>query len=297
MPQTIQLQSAPFTVSRKIVALTLPALLLIGVAGCRESTPQANGQVIAKVGGNDITIHELQNEYRHLNITNDKLTDDIKKSVLSELLKRKYLAQRAQAAGLDREPAILLDMIRSREQALATALVQRDIQVKLAAIGKADVDKYINSNLQRFSGRVRFNIEQLAVRSSATNNDFVEAIKNANNLDTIEREAVAKGMVYSRGIGVIHNDEVPPELLARVKAQSETDVFLMRNNNDTIFFRVKNEEPAPVRGEEAAQRAQGLLRREAIQAELGKKVSSGESAIVYFGDFIKLMEEPAGKGS
>src|SRR5262249_48039404 len=72
-------------------------------------TDQVTGQVIAHVGKQDITVQELDNEFRWNAIPLDKRNDDaLVKRVLSELVLRKYLAQRAVEAGLDRDPTVLL---------------------------------------------------------------------------------------------------------------------------------------------------------------------------------------------
>ena len=55
----------------------------------------------------------------------DKQKDPaVVKRMLSQLVLRKYLLQQALAAKLDREPGVLLDILRSREQILASALYQ-----------------------------------------------------------------------------------------------------------------------------------------------------------------------------
>ena len=60
------------------------------------------------------------------------------------LVVRKYLLRQAMAAKLDREPGVLLDLLRSREQILENAYLQRTAAAK--APGKADVDRYIANN-------------------------------------------------------------------------------------------------------------------------------------------------------
>src|SRR5262245_37431473 len=61
-----------------------------------KDTNQVTGQVIARVGKQDITVQELDNEFRWNAIPLDKRNDDaVIKRVLNELVLRKYLAQRA----------------------------------------------------------------------------------------------------------------------------------------------------------------------------------------------------------
>lgn len=106
----------------------------LSLAGCGKQTkdaPVAVGQVIAHVGTDDITAQELENEFRLDNVPPDKRSDALVKRVLGEIVARKYLVQQALAAKLDREPAVHLDIMRSREQVLSNAVVQRNVEFQV----------------------------------------------------------------------------------------------------------------------------------------------------------------------
>jgi EpsD family peptidyl-prolyl cis-trans isomerase len=274
----------------------LSVLLLLGA--CNSQQPAANapaqpaGQVIAKVGGEDVTIHELQNEYRRAGITPDRVNEQITRAVLEEITRRKSLAQKAKAAGLDREPTVLLDLLRSREQVLATAVLQRDIQTRVAGIGKTEVDRYLTANPERFGKRVRFDVDQMTVNAGTLKQEFLDAVKDATSLDAIEAKASAADVAFSRGQGALFTGDIPPELIERLRNRKDADVFYVRTGNTGVFFKVRGERPDPLAGEEAQQRAQVMMRNEATQTELTKK--GDEVQVTYFGEYVKLMEKPAG---
>ena len=119
----------------------------LALAGCgkKQEGQAVIGQVIAHVGPDDVTQQELDNELRLANVPADKRTDDVVKAILNRILERKYLVQQAIAAKLDREPTVHLDLLRSREQILAGAYVQRDLGSKITAISKNEIDNYIQS--------------------------------------------------------------------------------------------------------------------------------------------------------
>ncbi|MBN9064094.1 MAG: hypothetical protein BGP06_12870 [Rhizobiales bacterium 65-9] len=279
---------------------------LLALAACNSRTAEAPpaeqqaGQVIAKVGGEDVTIHELQNEYRHAGITPDKVNETVTRAILAELVRRKGLAQRAKAAGLDREPTVLLDVLRSREQVLATALLQRDIQAKVSSIGKAEIDRYINANPDRFSKRVRFDVDQLSIAGGNLRQTFLDSVKDAASIDAIEEKATEQNVPYSRGAGSLFSGDLPPQLLERLRARKDSDIFFIRAGNSGTFFKVRAEAPEPLEGDEAQRRAQVLMRNETAQTELTKKGS--DTDVTYLGDYAKLMENasaapPAGSAA
>jgi EpsD family peptidyl-prolyl cis-trans isomerase len=274
----------------------IAAMCLLGLVGCNApKTPtkpaaEQSSQIIAKVGKEDVTIHELQNEYRLAGISSDKVNDNLTRAVLTEIVKRKALAQRAQVAGLDREPTVLLDLMRGREQILATALLQRDVQTKTSSIGKADIDRYINANPERFSKRSRFDIDQMQIPVSSLNQKFLDAVKDSTSLDAVEAKAAEANIPYSRGNAALFSGDLPLELLTRLRNRKDSDVFFAGMPQAGTFFKVRSESLDPLAGDAATQRAQILLRQETARAEIANKDEGAE--VTYLGSYVKLMEKP-----
>jgi EpsD family peptidyl-prolyl cis-trans isomerase len=110
-----------------------------------------------------VTVQELETEFRWSNVPNDKRRDpDIVKRILGELVARKYLLQQATTAKLDREPTVLLDLLRAREQVLANALISRQVSTRASAINQLDVDKYIANNPAKFANRQVVAVDQIS---------------------------------------------------------------------------------------------------------------------------------------
>jgi hypothetical protein len=121
------------------------------LAGCgKKSGEQAavsKGQVVAHVGDQVVTTQELENEFRLANVLPDRQKDpEVIRQVLRELVARKYLLQQALAAKLDREPGVLLDLLRTREQVLENAFLMRAVASKAPA--KADVESISQQSLE-----------------------------------------------------------------------------------------------------------------------------------------------------
>ena len=106
------------------------ALVLVG-CGKKQEAQAVVGQVVAHVGPDNITQQEIDNELRLANVPPDKRSDEVLKAALSRIIERKYLVEQAMAAKLDREPTVHLDLLRSREQILASTFVQRELQQKV----------------------------------------------------------------------------------------------------------------------------------------------------------------------
>ncbi len=255
------------------------------------------GQVIAHVGKDDITIQELENEFRWAQVPPDKRNDAIVKRVLSELVRRKYLVQKALADKLDRQPTVLLDMLRAREQILATSFVQRDVSGKSTAIGKGDTDRYILSHPLMFDKRELLTVDKISIPLTANAQAAIESTKNLKSLEEIEQKLTEVGMLHNRSMGVINSGELSEEMFKALKAQKPDDVFFVPSGNNGVFFKVKGQEVRPLSGEDAAKLARQLLLRELMVTETNKQAVSAEADVKYEGDYARIMSsEPKVEG-
>jgi EpsD family peptidyl-prolyl cis-trans isomerase len=264
------------------------------LTGCgKKSGDQAavaKGQVVAHVGDQVVTTQELENEFRLANVPADKQKDpEFIKRVLSELVVRKYLLQQALAAKLDREPGVLLDLLRSREQVLENAFLMRTVASK--APGKADVDRYIANNPSKFANRKLLSVEQIGFLFGPASQAVVDANRNANSLDEIDQQLTSAGIPHSRQMGMLNSGEIPQDFYNSIEAKRADDVFFVRSGPNGVFFKVKGEEARPLEGEAAANLARQLLRADALKAEAGIATYSANLEARYEGEYAKIMQQ------
>ena len=278
------------------VAATVLALIgAIALAGCgkKADAPAVVGQVIAHVGPDDVTQQELDNELRLANVPADKRTDDVIKAILSRIVERKYLVQQAMAAKLDREPTVHLDLLRSREQILAGAYVQRDLGSKVTAISKNEIDDYIQSHPNQFAKRQIFNIEQVSFPPAGNLDTLAAATKDFKTIDQVESKLNELGIKYSRGPSALDSATMPPQMLTALQNRKPDDVFFIRSRNSASFFKVTSVDDKPLTGEDAQQ----LGKRE-LASDLAKKTAADTSreaiaATKFEGDYGRIMTTAA----
>jgi EpsD family peptidyl-prolyl cis-trans isomerase len=275
------------------LALGCCGILLAG-CGKKEEGGASRGQVVAHVGDQVVTIQEYENEFRYANIPADKQKDpEVIKQVLSNLVARKYVLQQALTAKLDREPSVLLDLLRSREQVLENAFLTRAAASK--APSKADLDRYIANNPSKFSNRKLFSVEQIGFPFGAGSQSFVDANKDAKSLDEIDQKLTTAGIPHGRQMGVLNSSEISQDFYNSIENKKNADVFFIRAGANGVFFKVKSEEARPVEGEAAANLARQLLRADALKAEAGMASYSANLEAKYEGEYAKIMQQGADK--
>jgi EpsD family peptidyl-prolyl cis-trans isomerase len=271
------------------IACALAAATLLAGCGKKQEAQAVVGQVIAHVGPDDVTQQELDNELRLANIPADKRSDEILKAALTRVVERKYLVQQALAAKLDREPTVHLDLLRSREQILAGAYVQRDLSTRMSSISKNEIDSYIQAHPKQFDQRELFQIEQISFAPPNNLEALAAATKDDRSLDSIQAKLSGMNINYSRGAATLDSATMPAEMLQALDAKKPDDVFFIRSRTSASYFKVKSVDPKPMAGNEADE----FAKRE-VRAEIGRKDTQQitDAALAntkYEGEFARIM--------
>jgi EpsD family peptidyl-prolyl cis-trans isomerase len=271
------------------------ALLLCAVAlvGCGKKEQASKGQVVAHIGDQVITTSELDNELRLANVPAEKQKDPaVIRQILSELVLRKYLVDRALNSKLDREPSVLLDILRSRDQVLASAAASRAVAAQSTT--QADVDRYIAEHPSKFANRRIVTADQIVFPLGPNAQAVIDASKETNSLDEIDQKLTTLTVPHNRSVGVFNTGEMPEDLLNLMQTKLE-GVFFVRAGPNGMFFKMRGEEAQPLQGEAAANAARQYLRADRLKAETGMASVSANLDAKYEGDYAAIMSQNATK--
>jgi EpsD family peptidyl-prolyl cis-trans isomerase len=285
------------TASNAVARISLAATLLCGVvlSGCGKSGDQAaapKGQVVARVGSDVITTQELENEFRLANIPPDKQKDpETFKRIMGDMVARKYLARQSMETKLDREPSVLLDILRSKDIVLANATLSRSVAAKVSALSKTDIERYIANNPMKFANRQLMTVEQITFPIGPNAQTIVDATRDLKSLDEIDQKLTAMNVPHGRSMGAINSADVPENLANQMQAKKPDDIFFLRAGPNGVFILIKSEEARPLTGEAAVNFARQSLRADLLKSETGTASVGANLEAKYEGDYAKLMSQ------
>jgi EpsD family peptidyl-prolyl cis-trans isomerase len=270
------------------VALLLCAMTLVG---CGRKEQASKGQVVAHIGDQVITTSELDNELRLANVPAEQQKDAaVIRQVLSELVLRKYLVDRALNSKFDREPSVLLDILRSRDQVLAAAAASRAVAAQPTT--GADLDRYIDEHPSKFANRRMITVDEIVFPLGPKTQAVIDASKEANSLDDIDQTLTTLTMAHNRSVGVFNTGEMTEDLLNLMQAKSD-GVFFVRAGPNGVFFKVRGEEAQPLQGEAAVNAARQAIRADRLKAETGMASVSANLDVKYEGEYAAIMSQSA----
>jgi EpsD family peptidyl-prolyl cis-trans isomerase len=263
--------------------------MLLAGCGKKQAEQAVVGQVIAHVGPDDVTQQELDNELRLANVPADKRSDAIVKAALSRVVERKYLVQQAIAAKLDREPTVHLDLLRSREQILAGAFVQRDLSSKMSSVSKNEIDSYVQAHPKQFDQRELFQVDQISFTAPKDLEALAKATKDFKSLDEVEAKLNAMSVKFSRGTATLDSATMPAEMLKVLDARKPDDIYFIRSKGGASFFKVTSVDQKPLTADQADEFAKRQVRLD-IGRQGAEAISKSALADAKFeGDYARIM--------
>ena len=169
--------------------------------------------------------------------------------------------------------------------------ISRNVAAKASAITQADVNKYIESNPQKFANRQLLEVEQISFPLGPNSQSVTDAVRDMKSLDEIDQKLTAMNVPHSRSTGSLNSGDIPQDMLNRMEAKKPDDVFFIRAGPNGMFLIVKGEESRPLSGEGAINLARQLMRAELQKAELGLASVSANFAAKYEGDYAAMMKQ------
>jgi EpsD family peptidyl-prolyl cis-trans isomerase len=233
------------------IALTLTA--------CQK---KAEGQVVAVVNGEEITLNELNGELSELNLPTGADKTQVRAEVLQRMVERRLLAQSAKDAGLDRDPNYVSQERRMKERLLVSLYGRKALDTINVPDGQR-VDAYIASHPNMFASRTRYSLEQIQFQMPQDMNRLKE-LDAAHSMAEVVERLTAMGISFQRGTGTLDSATVEPGALQRILALPPGEPFIVPNGNAVIVNVITKADPVVIPAEQARPMAVQAMRSEEL---------------------------------
>ena len=242
--------------SVSLIALTSLSMML---AGCQK---KAEGQVVAVVNGEEITMNELNGEIADLNVPASADKKLVRAAVLQRMVERRLLAQSAKDAGLDRDPAFISQERRAEERLLVSMYAKKTMDT-VPVPDSAKIDQFISSHPGIFADRTRFRLDQ-AVFDLQGNVGKLKELDGVHSMGAIIDWLTKNGIKFQRGAGALDSALVPPETLQKIKALPAGEPFIVPQGGKVVVSVITGSEPILLSAEQARPIATQAIRNEEL---------------------------------
>ena len=260
--------------------------LALGACGKKHES----GQTLAKVDGKDVTIHEVNAELQGVAVPKDMSRNAVERVALDRVIDRKLVVNAAEAAGVDKDPAYLLQKRRQDETMLAQVYT-RNLAAKVGPVTREDVDKFVAGNPDVFDQHKFFVLDQ--IQFLRPDNIAQLGLEKTNSLADIETVLNNAGVKFQRAPASLDALQAPAQAIQIAKLQATTpgQVFISVGQPQgapgpvVVASTVKETRVIPFTGEPARAYARNVLQQQKVQKAIGeqltKLIKDGKAKVTY----------------
>lgn len=253
------------------VQLRIFAALAI-VALAPSCAKKAEGQTVAVVNGDEITVPELNAEIANENIpagTDKKLA---RAQALQGLIDRKLLEQQARSDGIDKSPEFLDRQRRMTQELLINMLAQR-LGGTTQLPSDQEIEQFEASHPQMFAKREIWNLQQVRFHMPAAG-PILQQINNTKSLQDLENVLRANNVEYTPATNRIDSSVVPQDMYSKISALGPGEPFIVPVGGEAVASAIESRDAQPVIGDQARPLAIAALRKQQTAALLDKRLKT-----------------------
>jgi EpsD family peptidyl-prolyl cis-trans isomerase len=279
----------PFVIQRTLLSTALVAGLL-GLAACgKKDEPKVATQVAAKVGSEEISVHQINQVLSRTN-TSGATPEAVKamsRDVLEKLIDQQLAVDQATETKLHRSPEVVTQIEAAKRDILARAYIQ-SLTGGLAKPSPEDVKKYYAEHPQLFTERRVFNVQEIVAPVAPGVADALRAAAASNKpIEQVAADLKAKGIKFNGGSATRAAEQIPLEILPKVHALKDGQSTVLETAQAVTLLHLVASQNAPVAEAAALPRIEQFLANqqagEAVSAKL--KALRASTTITYLGDF------------
>lgn len=266
--------------SEKSVKLVQRSRLLSGVlilitaanlSSCSNNEKKP-GQALVRVNGEEITVHQLNDELGLADIKSEQ-HEDAAKRLLESLIDRQLFKEEAMRNKINRTPEVMQKIERAKAKILEDAYIAT-ISEKISGPSSAEISDYFHSHPEYFSKRKQFVIEQLTVATSNFSKElklFLESSKSINNIKVfLDKHNIR----YQQSQLSRYSTELPEQVITNLKDIRKGQLFIISEGDTSFINSISSVKETPVTIKLAAPQIEQYLikikSKNAVDAEIAR---------------------------
>jgi len=210
-----------------LLVCTSLALVSCGKKDSSE-TKKSGSQVVAKVNGDEITIHQVNYMLSKMGALTPEQGKAATKQVIFSLVELQLLKQKAIEEKIDQDPNVLQALESSKDQLLAQAYIQKQ-QAKAPKPTSSEIDTFYNEHPELFSQRKIYRLQELAAQAPKEKHAEIEqSLKNIKGINEVAAWFKNNNYPFSANANVKPAEQLPTQLLKQLQGINVGDFFIVK---------------------------------------------------------------------
>lgn len=270
--------------------LLLPALIAIALAvsACgKADVNKASSQIAAKVNGEEISLHRINNAIARGNESSPEQIKQTAAQVLERIIDEEVLMQSAVKARLDRDPQVMQAIEESKRQILARAYIERTVSPGPTE-SQEEIGRFYKENPALFERRRIYRVHDLVVTAPREKLDALKAAASGlKSINDVTQWLKSEKLPFQVDISSRPAEQIPLNILPELSKMREGQISVFPTPRGGSVVQLLQSAEAPLSKQQATPLIERYLlsrkRLEAARAEV-KKLRE-QAKIEYVGEF------------
>lgn len=256
-----------------IVKWLVVASVVASLTACGNkegSSETHSSQTVARVNGDEITVHQINNELQRANIKPEQ-KEAAAKQVVQSLIDRQIIVQEAMKAKLDRNPQVLQALENAKAQILAQAYIEQKV-AQTAKPTAAEIAEYRNQHPLIFANRKVYLMDEILLPASSYSDELKNEVNAAKTMEEITALLNKREIKFRRTQAAHAAETLPQQLLEQLSKMKVSDIIFVRAKETNLIARINEAKDAPVAEKDSTPLIERILlgtkRKAAAEAEM-----------------------------
>jgi len=262
-------------------------ILFLTLAACGGSGEKGKTQVVARVNGEEVTVHQLNQVLSTMGPEAGANPAEANKSALESIINQTIGVQAALKMKLDRDPAIMQAIESTKRRVLLDAYLGRSLQ-KTAAPTPSEVHEYFSQHPELFANRRIYVFNQLTAKAGKESlSSLISKVAGVNQMSEFVAWLKEKGVDYNLVSDVKPSEQLPMAMLAHMQKLKIGDIGYLSATDGVVVMEVLQIIEKPL----TEQQAQPLIERylanqkQMVAAQKMLQEMRANAQVEYLGEF------------
>jgi EpsD family peptidyl-prolyl cis-trans isomerase len=221
----------------------LAATFLVACAPKKDAAP--GDEVVATVGGQDITASQLQIALQKQRGMRPDASDAAAKMVLDQLVDEQIVAEKAVAAKLDQDPRVVAQIEAARRDILARRFVE---QVAESAPKPTDeaIRKFYDSRPAMFAQRKVFTLQRVDIQAPDDRRSEIDAkVQSVKSSDELTAWLKSQKLAFTSKPEQDASEQLPPNVLEKLNTLKDGQAMVVPSQFGVAVLTLVSSAAAP----------------------------------------------------
>ncbi len=227
----------------RLLFVVMMLTTFVSISACSNKEKTA-GQALARVNGEEITIHQVNDELSRTDVQAGQ-QEVSTKQLLESLIDSQLIIDEAKRNKIHRTPEVMQAIERAKARIIEQAYLEYVIS-KIAKPSMAEINDYFQKHPEYFADRKQFEMQQLVLSTKDISEELRLVFTSAKSIDEIATWLDKHNVRYERGQLSRNTTNLPEQMAEKLQKMNKGQLFIVKEGERNLLNSIQEIKDSPV---------------------------------------------------